>query len=139
MNLYYFSVEIQPSLAVVMTKRKEDIHLPIECSLNSDISFKFTNKQSKKTQTLAACSTNINSCYLSDKTLAQSYAIAKSDVGGTLFIIDVSEDTMGTYTCYETYNATNSATVDVGLNDIRASTHTQMGNVFEGISIGTIS
>ncbi|KAH3860961.1 uncharacterized protein LOC127870237 isoform X1 [Dreissena polymorpha] len=113
----WLAEEVHSSLQ--LNKKKGDIQLPIECSLNSDISFKFTNKKFNRTQTIAACSTNINSCYLSDKILARSYAIAKSDVGGILFIIGVGEDTFGTYTCYETYNHTNSAAVDISGNDLQ--------------------
>ncbi|KAH3746987.1 uncharacterized protein LOC127847182 [Dreissena polymorpha] len=129
--LLWFAVGIPPSIQYALIKRQQGAYLPIECALNSDISFKFTNKQSNKTQTIAACSININSCYLSDKILAQSYAIAKSDVGGVLFVIDVSDDTFGTYTCYETYNASNSAVINLSVADLQNSTYSPTCQIFE--------
>ncbi|KAH3746990.1 uncharacterized protein LOC127847851 [Dreissena polymorpha] len=130
----WFAVGIPPSLQVALIKRQQGAYLPIECSLASDISFKFTNKQSNKTQTIAACSININSCYLSDRILAQRYAIAKSDVGGVLFVIDVSDDTFGTYTCYETYNASNSAVINLSVADLQNSTYSPTCQLFEECS-----
>ncbi|XP_052236022.1 uncharacterized protein LOC127847857 [Dreissena polymorpha] len=134
----WLAMVIRPSLEVILDKKKEEIHLPIECSFNGDISFKFTSKLSKKTQTIAACSTTINSCYLSDQLLAQRYAISKSNVGGELLIIEVSENSFGTYTCYETYNSTNSAAVDVGANDLDTSRCAAACTVVEANSSSSI-
>ncbi|XP_052223581.1 uncharacterized protein LOC127839320 isoform X2 [Dreissena polymorpha] len=89
---------------VVLSLKTDQANTTIQCSSNSDIIFKFTKDKTNATVTIAECETTLKTCYLVDNYHAVNYATSFTDDGGLLNVLNIGEDTYGTYTCYETYN-----------------------------------
>ncbi|KAH3817232.1 heat shock 70 kDa protein 12A-like [Dreissena polymorpha] len=101
----FLTLECTPvSGNVQVVKRKKTA---IECSSNSDISFKFYSNVLKKSLTIAECDFHRKSCALLTTLHTHAYDISYTGRGGILVIRDIEEEIIGTYQCFDTYNPQN--------------------------------
>ncbi|KAH3860005.1 uncharacterized protein LOC127865555 isoform X1 [Dreissena polymorpha] len=85
----------------------------IECSSNSELTFKFFNSKLKVTRTLAECDEMSKSCLMFGKDISSKYKLSYTGRGGILQITVLDDETTGTYICCETYDPSNSVRTDI--------------------------
>ncbi|KAH3875877.1 hypothetical protein DPMN_039158 [Dreissena polymorpha] len=86
----------------------------IECTFNKDISFRKRNTATNEDTIFAECFTAERDCFVLNGTFAEN--IRKplyTGHGGIIIIKQLNEDTYGDYTCYETYNTSNEASISI--------------------------
>ncbi|KAH3875871.1 uncharacterized protein LOC127869502 isoform X2 [Dreissena polymorpha] len=77
----------------------------IVCVSDKDITFAYTNTHTGQKAIIAACKSNVGKCYLQSSWFTSFYSVTHTGNGGSLNIRKRRNDTIGTYTCYETANS----------------------------------
>ncbi|KAH3742269.1 hypothetical protein DPMN_049006 [Dreissena polymorpha] len=95
-----------------------------ECASNADITFKIINNKSNTSATIAECVFTMKSCYTLKPAFKNKYNLLYTGQGGVLQIISVDDETIGTYTCYETHNPNNFVRIDLIVNSTKAENGT---------------
>ncbi|KAH3851514.1 hypothetical protein DPMN_093996 [Dreissena polymorpha] len=99
----------------------------IECSSNVDLTFRFFRNTSKMHATIGECDFTIKSCIILKKSLANTYNLYFTGRGGILQISRIDNETVGTYTCSETFNPLNFVSVDISIPSIDSADYTTYG------------
>ncbi|KAH3876020.1 uncharacterized protein LOC127870498 [Dreissena polymorpha] len=87
----------------------------LECTSSSEgIAFNFTKASNKETLFVAECLRDEKSCTLRSK---DNYVVSKTDNGGILEILNLSDETYGNYTCFQSSQRENAKHIYVGYTD----------------------
>ncbi|XP_052267601.1 uncharacterized protein LOC127869256 isoform X2 [Dreissena polymorpha] len=85
----------------------------IECSSNVDLTFSFFSNTSQTPVTLAECDLAKKTCRMITTSSQNKYSLVYTGCGGVLHIESQDNDTIGDYSCFETFNPTNFISFDI--------------------------